>query len=424
MQRKRDLSWLIAIGGIVAGFLLGLWFGSQYVPQLGGADLSRLRNEQQDEYVTLVALGYAQAQDLVRAQVQLDELKAPNQAQLVAGVAERRITNGGAPHEISALAQLAEALGVQNTSLNPYLPTPTVLPTPTSPPPTPTPLPPTATPEPPTATAELPTSTPEASTPTAQPIVISEGGVNLRGGPGTGYPVVGAFADNERATVVGRDSSGAWWQVRLDNGTSGWVFDDVVRSEGDLSAVPVVIETPPAPRPPTATTAAAQPTAALSPTAAPPTNTPPPRSGPDFRLVSKRLWGPIENGGYFDGPSLHCGEKRQLRAIIIDPAGNPLNGVTVLGFYSNFEQVSGSAGPGVAEWVLGNGDGLRVIRDVDGRSVTSDSADGMVTDPQRIPDDILISAGYCSDAGSCQQLRGSNACWGHYSWDVTFQRAY
>ena len=156
--------------------------------------------------------------------------------------------------------------------------------------------------------------------------------------------------------------------------------------------------------------------------AAPPTPTKAPKPDVDFVVTGVRLWGPQENGGYFDGPSLHCGEKRQLRAKVVDVNGQPLDGVTVLGIYSHVEQVTGSKGPGMAEWILGDGDGLRVVRDVDGRNVVSQTAEGLVTDPHRISDEAFMAAGYCTDAASCQALRDGNACHGHYSWDVTFQR--
>ncbi len=48
----------------------------------------------------------------------------------------------------------------------------------------------------------------------------------------------------------------------------------------------------------------------------------------------------------------------------------------------------------------------------------------MVTDPRGISDGDFIASGYCNDAASCQYLRDNLACYGHYSWDVTFQRTY
>jgi hypothetical protein len=240
--------------------------------------------------------------------------------------------------------------------------------------------------------------------------IVESGCTAAFGGPGTAYPVVGSLAGGESAPILGRDSGNAWWQIELGDSTEGWVYAQIVNTEGDVSGIAVAANIPTPPPPPTP--------------AAPPTPTTPPKPAVDFVVTGKRLWGPEENGGYFDGPSLHCGEKRQLRAIVTDVNGQPLNGVTILGIYSKTEQVSGSKGPGVAEWVLGGGDGLRVIRDADGREVVSETVEGMVTDPRGISDGEFIAAGFCSDAASCQTLRDNLACYGHYSWDVSFQRTY
>ena len=430
MKRKQDRGWLIAIFGIVAGFLLGLWVGSQFLPSLSQNSLSSLSDVQQDNYVTLVAVNYSQSSDLSEAEAQLVALGAPNNGYLVAGVAERQINNGASPLALSALSQLAMALGVQNSILAAYLPTPTlaVQPSPTAAPPTPTSIPPTPTPVPvePTAASEqpapeAPTLTPEAQDPTPTPVpdtptplpipaIIANDTVNVRGGPGTNYPTVGSLTGGEHAPILGRDSNNVWWQIELGDGTEGWVYAQIVNTEGDVSGIAVATNIPTPPAPPTP--------------AEPPTPTTAPKPAVDFVVTGKRLWGPEENGGYFVGPSLHCGEKRQLRAIVTDANGQPLNGVTLLGIYSKTEQVTGGKGPGIAEWVLGGGDGIRVIRDADGRDVVSETVEGMVTDPRNISDGEFIAAGFCSDASSCQKLRDGLACWGHYSWDVSFQRTY
>ncbi len=432
MKRKQDRGWLIAIFGIVAGFLLGLWVGSQFLPSLSQNSLSNLTDEQQDEYVTLVAVNYTQSDDLSEAEAQLVALQAPNSGFLVSGVAERQINNGASSQELSALAQLATALGVQNSILAAYLPTPTlaIQPTPTPEPPTPTPIPPTPTSVPkdptpapeataaiaddPTPTAETqdPTPTPEPDTPTPPPApaVIANDTVNVRGGPGTNYATVGSLVGGEHAPILGRDSNNAWWQIELGDSTEGWVYAQIVNTEGDVSNIAVAANIPTPPPPPTPS--------------APPTATTAPKPAVDFVVTGKRLWGPEENGGHFVGSSLHCGERRQLRAIVTDVNGQPLNGVTLLGIYSNDQQVTGSKGPGMAEWVLGGGDGIRVIRDVDGREVVSETIEGMVTDPRNISDGDFTAAGYCSDAASCQKLRDGMACYAHYSWDVSFQRTY
>jgi hypothetical protein len=141
-------------------------------------------------------------------------------------------------------------------------------------------------------------------------------------------------------------------------------------------------------------------------------------------VTNIRLWGVEENGGYFDGPSVHCGGRRQLRVFVLDAAGNPLNGVTVKAVYGNQEEeVTGGKGTGMAEFILGGGQDVFIVRDVDGRQVTSDYARGMSTQPEGIAQDQLIAAGYCTDAASCA-YHVTQSCRGHYSWDVTYRRAY
>lgn len=69
--------------------------------------------------------------------------------------------------------------------------------------------------------------------------VQSEGGVNLRGGPGLEYDVVRTFAPDERITVTGQAVDGegfTWWQLA----DGAWVRFDVVTVSGACEAVPVL----------------------------------------------------------------------------------------------------------------------------------------------------------------------------------------
>jgi len=159
-------------------------------------------------------------------------------------------------------------------------------------------------------------------------------------------------------------------------------------------------------------------------TAAPPTAS---TSGNEFVLVEKRLWNPYENGGSLDGPSVHCGQGRQLVVNVLDANGVRLNGVAVQAQYGAREIVVTGAqgkGDGVAEFVLGGGQEVKVIRDADGRSVTSAVATGLSTNPANIPAAILMSAQYCQDAASCKNFIDHTGCYGHYSWLVTFKRQH
>lgn len=129
----------------------------------------------------------------------------------------------------------------------------------------PTPEPPTATPEPPTATPVPPTPTPEppTPTPTATPepkpeVVVSNPRVNVRSGPGAGFPVLGQVLQGQRLEIVGRDADGEWWQICCFQGETGWLASEVVRAEGPLETVALAanLPTPTAPPAPTAAAAA------------------------------------------------------------------------------------------------------------------------------------------------------------------------
>ena len=146
---------------------------------------------------------------------------------------------------------------------SPLPPSPTAAPTAT-----PTTEPPTATPEPPTIT---PTPAPQ------QPRAVADGDVNLRGGPGKAYPVVGKLLAGQEAEILGRNASGDWWQLAWPGGKQAWVAGTVVQILGPIDTVAVAKNIPAPP---------VQPTRAPQPTAAPAAPTAPPKpSGPDFRLV-------------------------------------------------------------------------------------------------------------------------------------------
>ncbi|MBE0688777.1 MAG: SH3 domain-containing protein, partial [Anaerolineae bacterium] len=59
-------------------------------------------------------------------------------------------------------------------------------------------------------------------------IVISANGANLRGGPGTDFRVVAGMARNSQVTVLGYNDTGDWVNVRLEDGTEGWVSSGLI----------------------------------------------------------------------------------------------------------------------------------------------------------------------------------------------------
>ncbi len=134
--------------------------------------------------------------------------------------------------------------------------------------PTATPIPantqePTATPTPvPTDTPTLePTATPTATetpaptdtpTPTATPepvAVVTGDRLNVRGGPGTVYPVIAQAVKDERYPLLARNEDATWLEVALVDGQRGWVSASLVESSTPAETLVVATDIPPTPVP-------------------------------------------------------------------------------------------------------------------------------------------------------------------------------
>jgi hypothetical protein len=63
-------------------------------------------------------------------------------------------------------------------------------------------------------------------------------GINVRGGPGTEFDILGTAAQGQALAVVGRNADRSWWQVCCVGGRTGWVSGSVVAVQGDQQAVP------------------------------------------------------------------------------------------------------------------------------------------------------------------------------------------
>ncbi|GIK39411.1 MAG: hypothetical protein BroJett011_32440 [Chloroflexota bacterium] len=104
-----------------------------------------------------------------------------------------------------------------------------------------------------------------------QPGLQAVADVNVRGGPGTNYPILGLLRAGQIAAVVGRSADDGWWQILFPPNT-GWVAGNFVQANAAAGAVPVVAA-PPSPPTPTP----------------PPTNTPPPSAEISFTADSTEL---------------------------------------------------------------------------------------------------------------------------------------
>lgn len=158
--------------------------------------------------------------------------------------------------------------------------------------------PPSPTPPPPTPAEPTATATPEGVTVT----VLQN--MNVRSGPGTNYPVVGAGTAGQTTKVLGRNDDGTWLQVEYPSANGvGWVFAELVQVTGDAQGVAVAQAPPPPP-----------PTATPVPTEVPPT--PVPEKKYQFTPTG---WHASENAAI-----VHF--KGRMR----DEGGNLVNGFSVL----------------------------------------------------------------------------------------------
>lgn len=207
----------------------------------------------------------------------------------------------------------------------------------------------------------------------------------------------------------------------------------VVQAAADSGNPPAAEEAEPTEEIPPTDTPTPEPTATYTP--APPTNTPEPTATPtpsvDFIITKQRLLTKDENGG--------CMGMHSIFVTVVDAAGNPIKGVELADEWGavNPGPVTGHKGddkPGLAVYDLyKNGYKIFVKNDpTAGRPVTSQVTELLSSNDWEIGIPRLIEAGYCPDEPTCRVLwnsgvfgEGNNSlCWGHYSWEVTFQRTW
>ena len=73
-------------------------------------------------------------------------------------------------------------------------------------------------------------------------MLVRNSQVNLRGGPGTEFGVVGTATQGKALDVFGSNADRSWWQTCCIDGKPGWVSKTVVTFQGDPAKVP---EAPP-----------------------------------------------------------------------------------------------------------------------------------------------------------------------------------
>jgi len=98
----------------------------------------------------------------------------------------------------------------------------------------------------PAAPIETPSVTPtETAAPTATafvPFTVSvwADNVNVRTNPGYLFPAIRLLAKGSNLTILGKAPGGEWLSARMPDGKQGWVFAQLIQSDADLQAVPVI----------------------------------------------------------------------------------------------------------------------------------------------------------------------------------------
>lgn len=143
---------------------------------------------------------------------------------------------------------------------------------------------PTAAPTLAVAQGSRPAAAPAAAAPAAAggPRVAQQ--VNLRGGPGTSFAIVGNLQPGAAFTITGRNADSSWYQVDA-GGSTAWVAAFLVLDAPAADSTPVVGEAAAAPA------AASEAAPAAAPTAAPAAT---PQTGSKFAELNE--W--VEGGGW------------------------------------------------------------------------------------------------------------------------------
>ncbi len=80
-----------------------------------------------------------------------------------------------------------------------------------------------------TEVADLPT--PTATEPARTGVVASGQNINVRSGPGTNAEAIASLVPGTTVEVLGESEDGQWYNIRLSNGSEGWVAVDLLDAE-------------------------------------------------------------------------------------------------------------------------------------------------------------------------------------------------
>jgi hypothetical protein len=120
---ERTPGWLLwAAVGVALGLALGVAVGWWLWPvTYTNTSPDALREDYHDDYVLMIAATYEVEQDLLEARSRLRSLDPDDPSAPVLALIEELIEAGGSEEDIRQLSHLAQALGVEDSTLTPYL---------------------------------------------------------------------------------------------------------------------------------------------------------------------------------------------------------------------------------------------------------------------------------------------------------------
>jgi uncharacterized protein YraI len=89
-------------------------------------------------------------------------------------------------------------------------------------------------------TPVTPTSPSPAPPPTNATGTVNTGALNVRTGPGVGYPAFTTLGNGATVRLLGRDATGGWVKVILPDGRQGWVNGSFLITSVPVSSLPVL----------------------------------------------------------------------------------------------------------------------------------------------------------------------------------------
>ncbi len=302
-----------------------------------------------------------------------------------------------------------------------------------------------------TVTSESDAAPQEALSSPAGPVaIVAAEIVNVRRGPATTYEIVGSANLAQQLPITGRNAQGDWWQVCCFEGEQpGWVYGPLVEAQNSES-VALAVDIPPAPTPLAEPAPLPESTPLPEPAvaevveapAAPPVEEAPPAAAPapaaapvdqggtagnfdpnaQFHIVDYKVYGFDENnGGIFNNGGQHI-----IFINVLDENGQGIDGAVVKdALADNFSIVTGSKGPGRAEFEMFWEPYKLYVASIPGGPVTSQISNQMNTAKPHIPDIIGKMGPADNEYAICPTP--DDRCeppfyHAHWSYEVTFQK--